>query len=542
MAGFTFAMVNIPQAMANALLAGVNPVLGLYTLMAATPIGALFTGSVFMNISTTSTLSVAAGDAMLGVNPVYRTQNMAVLVLLVGLVQLLAGLFRFGSLLRFVSNSVMVGFATGVALLIILGQIGDFTGYKSVFGNKVLQLADLMLHLEAIYWPSLILSSITLAVIVGLNLTRLRKLSMLIALLVATLLAALAPSGMLPVVGDIAVIPEDLVTVAMPAFSLAPGLLASALAIAIIGLVQGASVSQSYANPDGRFASNSRDFVGQGLANMATSFVQGIPAGGSMSGTALTVSSGAKTRWANIFAGLFVIPLVMLLGSLINKIPMAALAALLIYVGFQSLKPHTVMTVWRTGQIPRAGMVITLAATLILPLQYAVFVGVGVSMMLHIFRSSNKVKLVELVVPEQGFPIEQEAPKSLSSHRATVLMSYGSLFFAAAPTLEKLLPDVGDAQRPVVILIMRGRDEVGSTFIALMLRYARALQRQGGMLMLAGVSESVREQLQRTGTLTEIGDENVFLVEPQLGLSGNKALDRANLWLASGVSAGHISD
>jgi len=114
-AGFTFAVVNIPQGMANALLANVNPVLGLYTLMIATPVGALVTSSVFMNVSTTSALSVVAGDALIYVPANDRTVHLAALVLLTGLVQLLFGVMQLGSMLRFVSNAVMVGFITGVA-------------------------------------------------------------------------------------------------------------------------------------------------------------------------------------------------------------------------------------------------------------------------------------------------------------------------------------------------------------------------------------------------------------------------------------------
>ena len=136
--------------MANALLANVNPVLGLYTLMIATPVGALVTSSVFMNVSTTSALSVAAGDALINVPSADRTVHLAALVLLTGLVQLLFGVLRLGSMLRFVSHSVMVGFITGVAALIVLGQVGDFTGYTSSYNNKVLKLFDLILHWQQI--------------------------------------------------------------------------------------------------------------------------------------------------------------------------------------------------------------------------------------------------------------------------------------------------------------------------------------------------------------------------------------------------------
>ena len=130
-AALTFAVVNVPQAMAHALLAMVNPVLGIYTLMVAVPVGAIFSSSVFMNVSSTAALSVAAGVVLLEFPEGQRVQALVVLVLLVGVIQLLAGLFRLGFLIRFVSNAVMTGFLNGVAVLIILGQLRDLTGYRA---------------------------------------------------------------------------------------------------------------------------------------------------------------------------------------------------------------------------------------------------------------------------------------------------------------------------------------------------------------------------------------------------------------------------
>jgi SulP family sulfate permease len=496
MAGITFAVVNIPQAMANALLANVNPVLGLYTLMIATPVGAIFTGSVFMNVSTTSALSVAAGDALAGVPESSRAVNMAVLVLLVGIVQLLAGVFKLGGLIRFVSNSVMVGFINGVALLIILGQIGDLTGYDSPFSNKILQLADTLLNLSEIDYATLTIGLLTIVLILGIGLTRLSKM--------------------------VRVLPPDL--------TLAPNLLSSAVAVAIIGLVQGAGVSQSYPNPDGQYPNISRDFSGQGLANIATSLFQGIPAGGSMSGTALVVNTGARTRWANILAGLFVIPLVLIFAGFINLIPMPALAGLLIVIGLQSLKLDDLATVWQTGQVQRVAMGLTLVATLTIPLQAAVFVGVAVSILLHVFQSSNRVRLARLEIVPHGYPIETELPDKLADQQVTVLIPYGSLFFAAAAQLEEQLPDVGEARQAAVILVMRGRDEIGSTFIGVMQRYAATLARQDGRLMLAGVGQHVWDQLNRTGALAQLGKDNVILAEAQLGVAVNQALAAVAAW------------
>ena len=155
MAALTFALVNIPQSMAHAMLATVNPVLGLYTLMLATPVGALFTSSTFMNVSTTSALAVAAGDTLVTYPSSERGTVLVTLVVIIGIFQLILGLLRLGWITRFIPFSVMTGFMTGVAVLIILGQLGDFTGYYSSYSGKLMQLADLILNWTSIQWATL---------------------------------------------------------------------------------------------------------------------------------------------------------------------------------------------------------------------------------------------------------------------------------------------------------------------------------------------------------------------------------------------------
>ena len=211
-AGLTFAVVNVPQAMAHALLATVNPVFGIYTLMVAVPVGALFTSSIFMNVSTTSALSVAAGAGLANIPAAQRLEALAVLVLLVGVIQMLAGLFRLGFLLRFVSNAVMTGFLNGVAVLIILGQLSDLTGFASARSISVARALDLALNLNRIDVPTTIIGLTTLALIVLLLATSLRKFAFIIAIVAATLALAILTNpalgtasyfGLVPTVGDI---------------------------------------------------------------------------------------------------------------------------------------------------------------------------------------------------------------------------------------------------------------------------------------------------------------------------------------------------
>ena len=539
-AGLTFAVVNVPQAMAHALLATVNPVLGIYTLMLAVPIGAIFTSSVYMNVSTTSALSVAAAAGLVDVPAGQQLQALAMLVLLVGVIQLLAGLFRLGFLVRFVSNAVMIGFLNGVAVLIILGQLGDLTGYDSPFSNRVAQSLDLFLRFNQIHLPTTIIGGLTLGGMVLLLRTPLRKFAFIIAIGAATLLLTIltlpalgtaAAFGTVKTVGDIATIPQTLPQLALPQPALIFSMLLPAFSVAIIGLIQGAGVSQGTPNPDGKYPNVSRDFLGQGIANIATGFVGGVPAGGSISGTMLLMSAGARSRWANIMAGLFVAVIVLLAAPLVERVPMPALAALLIVAGFQGLRVPQAVLIWNTSKVPTAIMIITFAATLFVPLQYAVLLGMAFSIVLHVFQQSNKVVVTQWVLQPAGFPLEQPAPKDLPSHQITLLHVYGSLFFAAAKNMEAMLPDPAAATHAVAVISLRGKGEIGSTFVTVLQRYARALQARESKLMLVGVDEAVRNQLAKTGVLKLLGTENVFLATPQLGEAMNQAVAAANAWL-----------
>ena len=535
LAGLTFALVNIPQSLAHAMLTAVNPVFGLYTLMLATPVGALFTSSVFMNVSTTSALAVAAGATLTTYPSSDRETVLVTLVLLIGVFQIILGLLRLGWVTRFIPFSVMTGFMTGVAVLIIIGQLGDFTGYYSSYSGKIAQLADLLLNIESIEWATLAVGLLTVALIYLLGSTRLSKFSLILSLLLASGLALILNEVFatnIKLVGDIADIPRALPKPVLPDLSLIGKLIVPAISIGIIGIVQGAGVSQTFPNPDGKFSNVSRDFLGQGAANLAASFFRGIPAGGSSSGTALIISAGARSRWANIFGGIAVAIVVLLFANLVELVAMPALAGLVIVAGIQMVNVKAIQTVWQTNAVARTIMVLTFGSTLVMPLQYAVLLGVVISILLFVFQQSNTIKVVEWVTQPNGWPVERPAPKQLESGRATFLFVYGNLFYAAASTLENNLPDVEGTFRAVVILLLRGNEDVGSTVNEVIRRYAEALQSHSGKLILAGVSQALRNQLERTGLINIIGPENIFPATETIGEAGNAALKAATDWLA----------
>ena len=160
--------------------------------------------------------------------------------------------------------------------------------------------------------------------------------------------------------------------------------------------------------------------------------------------------------------------------------------------------------------MPTVLMAITFLATLFVPLQYAVLLGIVLSILVYVFKQSNNVVVKELVLQPQGYPVEQPAPAVVPSGKLTVLMIYGSLFFAGARSVEDRLPEVGEAEHAVVALLLRGKLEISSTFMGVLQRYTKALHARGCRLMLVGVEESAYAQLAKTGVLQLIGQEQRF--------------------------------
>jgi len=531
-AGLITGVASIPDSMASALLAGINPLTGLYTMIVATPIGALFTSSQMMHISTTGALSLAVGSSLYGVPVDQQLQAVFMLALMMGVIQTAMGVFKMGFLVRFVPHAVMTGFLNAVGVLIIAGQLAQFTGYRSPNVNAIARALDTLLNIRNMVLPVVIVGVVCILLMLTLSrVKRVSQWSLALAMIGASALAAFSFFNAVPLVGDVTTVPRALPGFALPKFALFLDLIVPAFALSIIGLVQGAGISQGYPDPDGKFPDPSGDFLGQGVANLSTSFFQGMPSGGSLSGTALIVSAGAKSRWANFLCGVLIAATVLLFAGVVKLIAMPALAGMLIVVGYQTIKPTALRTVWQTGRVPRTVMLITFGGTLTMPLQYAVLLGVATSILLYVFQGANRIRLVEMVAVKGGFPMEQPVSRKLASRRVTGLLPYGSLFYAAAKTLEENLPAADEARQAVVIFLLRGYDEFGSTMIGVLDRYARTLQRNGGRLMLAGVSEGVFQQIDRTGLLRLIGRENVFMAQPQWGVAANQALETAQAWL-----------
>ncbi len=532
MAGLVLGIESIPDAMASALLAAVNPIHGAYAVMLATPVGALFASSTFMSVQTTSAMSLVVASVPqvhTGADP---TGSLLMLAILTGIFMLALGLLKMGRLLRFVPNSVLTGFINGIAVLIVLGQLGDLTGYDTQGNSKVGEAIDLFINLNRVDLPTLAVGLATIILILQLEKTKLKALGMVAAMLIASLLVPLFNWDSVALVEDVAEIPRGLPRLVLPPLVTILGLIVPAMSLAFVGLVQGAGVSQNYVNPDGKYPDTSQDFVGQGAANIAAGLFQGMPVGGSVSATAIVVNAGARSRLANIFAGVTMAVVLLVFSGLVGKLALASLAGLLIVIGFRTIRIDDATLVWNTGQVQQVVMGITFIATLLIPLQYAVLVGVAISVLLFVIQQSNQVKVQQLVMTESGWPIEQDPPAELPANEVVMLMPYGSLFFASAGAFEEQLPDLTEqTQNSVVVLVLALHSDLGSTMLEVIERYNKDLKKHRSKLILSGLDKAVMTQLRLTGLMRKIGRRNVFEKQEVVGDAGRAALEAAELWI-----------
>jgi SulP family sulfate permease len=532
LAGITCALSYVPQGMGYAVVAGVSPAYGLYTGVFAPLIGALLAGSSLMVITVTNELAVPTAGILASMGPQFSIRSVFALTLMIGLIQLVLGLLKLGSLTRFISNCVMTGFISGVAILLVLGQLQKLTGYTGgPSGNVFVKTWDWLVHLNRIDWRTTVVGLLTIAVIIVFQRTKLKAIAFVLALVIVTVVVSMLHWNSVQLVGAISRIPRGLPSPALPDFHMLRQLFLDALSLAILGLSIASGVSQAYPESDGSIPDASRDFIAQGAANAVGGFFQGMPCGGSISRTATNVSAGAKTRWANIFAGLTLALFLLTIGRVAESIPMAALAGLLVYIGFSVMRLDRITRVWNTYAAERAAMVATFILSLLIPLHWAIFAGVGLTLLLYIYSSSSQVRLVRIVPRSDGGFEEQTAPVSLPSNEVTALHAHGNAFFAAIATLEALLPTAEGARNAVVIFGLRGRESITTSGIVMLERYARKLQARGNKLMLVGVEPPLQHELDRTGLTSLLGEENIFPSTSSIGGPMSEALTAANEWV-----------
>lgn len=511
--GLVLGVEAVPDGLAAGLLAGINPLAGLYAYLFGMIGAAFFTSSTFMAVQATGAMALIVSDSDLQ-SRADPDRALYTLAIMTGIVMIVAGLLGGGRLVRFVPTPVMTGFVTAVGVNIVLGQLSNFTGFASEGSNRLFKLVDLLLHIPQWSAAAVAVGLVAIGLIYLFRLTPVGSLGLVIAVVIGSGFAALLNVWVAePVVllDDVVDVPNGLPAPVLPNLDDVLFLLLPALSLAFVGLVQGAAVSAGLPTADGRPADSSRDFVGQGAGNLVAGIFQGMPVGGSMSGSSLIVQAGAKTRLAFVFAGIVMTLVIFFASDLVSYIAMPALAGLLIVVGIGAVKPSRIYSVVKSGPLPTAIMAVTFGLTLVIPLQYAVLVGVGLGIILFVAQQSNRVRVRQVHVLEQGRMRESAPPARIEAGQVVVLQPYGSLFFASAPVFDSQLPTVDEGSRGATVIIrLRGTDQIGLSLIEVLRRFAGELRAVESALVLVISEKLVYDQVVASGLRDELGAANVY--------------------------------
>lgn len=525
-AGLALGIEAVPDGLAAGLLAGVNPLAGLYAYLFGLVGAACVTSSAFMAVQATGAMALVVSDAGLESTP-DPDRALFTLAMLTGIVMVIAGVLRGGRLVSFVPTAVMTGFITAIGVNIVLGQLSNFTGYAAQGPNRLLKTVDVVVHIGQWSLASLVVGLISILLIVVLRPTRVGTMGLVVAVVVgsgcAVLLNLWVREGVV-LLRDIVDVPRALPAPVLPSLGDIPYLIVPAISLAFIGLIQGAAVSAGIPTADGRPANTNRDFIGQGAGNLVSGLFQGMPVGGSMSGSSLIVQAGAKSRLALFIAGGVMALVIFVAADLVAFVAMPALAGLLIVIGFGAIKPSRVYSVVKSGPLPTAIMAVTFGLTLIIPLQFAVLAGVGLGIILFVAQQSNRVRVRALHLEDGGRLRESDPPPVVPAREVLVLQPYGSLFFGSAPIFEKQLPEVSRASSEAVVIVrLRGTDAIGLSLVDVLRRFAHQLRDVDSSLKIVATEQRVIDQLAAGGLIADIGERNVYRSNEWVGATLRRA-------------------
>lgn len=517
LAGLTGAAVVLPQGVAFALVAGLPPVYGLYAAMVPAVVAGLFGSSLHLVSGPTTALSIVVFSTLSPLaapgSPEY-IQLALTLAFLAGVIQLGLGLARLGMLTNFVSHSVVVGFTAGAAILIATSQLKHFFDVEIPAGESFLHTwQDFLLQLELINWQAVTVGST--ALVATLVVTRWRRTwpAMLIGMVLASLAAiVLGPEGHhIRLVGDL---PRDLPPLSAPALTLGnfSKLSAGALAIAMLGLVEAVSIARAVALKSGQRIDSNQEFVGQGLANVVGSFFSAYPSSGSFTRSGINYAAGARTPLAALFAAAALLAVLMLVAPLAAWLPIPAMAGILFLVAARLVDLHHIRTIAKASKRETAVLVATFLATLFVQLEFAIYLGVLLSLVLYLLRTSRP-NIVTLV-PDADDPLRAMMAVSARPEcpQLKLVRIDGSLFFGAVDHVQQALQWIRDRvplQRHVVI-IGGGINFLDVAGAEMLVQEAEAQRRIGGGLYIAKAKGEVCRMLLRGGYITRFEDGHIF--------------------------------
>lgn len=531
-AGINVALLAFPQGMAFALIAGLPVLHGLIATIVSALVAPIFATSRHIALGPTNATAVLVLSTLLALQLPQEQVLLAIpiLLLLVGVFLIAGAYLRVAILIQYISRSVITGYITAAACLIIVNQVKNILGlpkidsssFVGVLWESIQFIPDTDLH-------SLLLAGITLGLYLGLQKFNRRLPNVAITLILSSLIAwGLQHAGMsFTMLHNFSL--TD-ITLAPPAldFDLLGKLAGPALAIAFLCSVETISIGKSLAARSGHRLDTNQEIFAAGLANLFNSFFQGMPASGSLTRSTLNWVSGAATPLANLICGALCLGLLLVLSSYIGYIPQTALAVLVVCVGVSLIHRKQIRTVVRSTQSDAIVFTTTFIGGLLFPLDTAIFLGTGISIFLFL-RKASTPELVEYTFNDEGHLTELEQNQSRLNPHISIVHVEGDLFFGAAELFQDQIRRVCEDQNlKIVILRMKNAHHLDATSVMSLEELIQFMRQKDRDLIVSGARKEVYRVFRDSGVLDILGKQNFFLESPRNpNLSTRKALMRA---------------
>ncbi len=520
-AGLTGAVVVLPQGVAFATIAGMPPEYGLYAGMIPAIVAALFGSSWHLVSGPTTAASVvlfSSLSAFAEPGSMHYVSLALTLTMMVGAVQLFMGVARLGTLVNFISHSVVIGFTAGAAVLIATNQLKHFFGVPIPRGlefyETVIQLFEKL--------PEANPYVITVGVITLLSGLVIRRFAprvpyMIGAMVIGSIVSVIFTSAFgtdTTGIATVGALPATLPPLSGPDFSLATirDLAPAALAVTLFALTEAVSIARALAIRSGQQLDGNQEFIGQGMSNLAGSFFSGYVATGSFNRSGLNYEAGAKTPLAAVFAGGLLMAIVLLVAPLAAYLPNAAMAAILFLVAWGLIDGHHIRKIIRASRTEAVVMGATFFSALFIGLEFAIFLGVTLSLLTYLARTSRprvRVRVPDPRLPKKRFATDPSLPQC---PQLALIRIDGSLFYGAVASVSEQLRAI-ERDRPEqrdLAIIGNGINFIDIAGAELLVQEAERRRSGGGRLYLFRLKEEVRRFLERGGYLDEIGADNVI--------------------------------
>jgi high affinity sulfate transporter 1 len=518
-AGLVTSAVVIPQAMAYATLAGLPVEVGLYTALVAIPVYAILGSSRPLSVSVTSTIAILTATSLASVvqsnDPYDYILPAATLAFIVGGFLLIAAVLRLGFIANFISAPVLTGFKAGIGLVIFIGQLGKLLGISVNRGGPIETVLNLLRNLDQLNLPTVGLSAITLAILLLLPRTKIRIPAPLVAVAFGIAVSWLIDLQTLGV-ALVDPIPAGLPSFVLPDLSLFSELWTGALGIALISFTESAAAARAFAQSNDPPVRANQELLALGAANLASGFLQGMPAGGGTSQTAVNEDSGARSQIAALATGGVVLLTLLLLAPLVSLMPEATLGALVLVaaIGLMDITEFRILRRLPGDEFWWA--VIAFAGVAFIGTLQGIIVAVFVTLA-DILRHASDPPIYE-VGRKPGTSVYRslvDHPSDETIDGMLILRSEGLIFFGNASALRQKVRSIAQRERPTTLILeLSAVPAIEYSGLVELTELEEELRKSGIILWFATLNSTVFELIERAPLGTTMGHERMFFNLP----------------------------